>query len=85
MSEIVLRKLEEADWSLLEEWFEEAEFSRRLGGMLPLPQFLRYTRDSESAQAWLACESMDTSWRAVGAVFCETIPERSRVRVLCGA
>lgn len=56
MAEIMLAPVVSGDLPLLEEWFKDAETAARLGGMLPLKEFLESIKDKEGRENWLAYE-----------------------------
>jgi len=58
------------DLPTLEAWFEDDELRRRLGGMLPLPEYLDYVQREPDYFAWLAWDGE----APVGAAFLQQEP-----------
>jgi len=54
MSEIVLTKIDVSNLSALETWFQDSELQTRLGGMLPLEQYLNLVHTTPNRETWMA-------------------------------
>lgn len=50
---LVFRELNERHLHILEEWFQDDEVLKRLGGLLPIEQWFQYVKGSEDSWAWI--------------------------------
>lgn len=69
--QLVLIDMEQADLPTLQDWFGDAELSRRLSGMLPLQKYFSYVQSEPNYYAWMALEGAVS----VGAAFLQVEPD----------